>query len=125
MRLPLHKILYDVQHLNHNPDLPLVAGDLAALIDAVAEKGEKVFLVGHDWGAVMAWALCLYLPEKIKALVNLSMPFTPRNPNRKPVERLRGAYGGDYYICRFQVNSVYFTLCLCVCIFISVVFVPI
>ncbi|KAI3713621.1 hypothetical protein L1987_72204 [Smallanthus sonchifolius] len=37
-----------------------VVGDLVVLIDAVAAPGEeKVFVVGHDWGAVMAWALCL------------------------------------------------------------------
>ncbi|EYU43974.1 hypothetical protein ABFS82_07G011900 [Erythranthe guttata] len=83
-----------------------VAGDLVALIDAVAaapaDDGGKVFVVGHDWGAVMAWALCLYRPDKVKALVNLSVPFSRRNPNRKPIETLRSVYGNEYYICRFQ-----------------------
>lgn len=79
-----------------------VAGDLAALIDMVAEKGEKVFVVGHDWGAVMAWALCLYVPERIKAMVIMSVAFSRRNPSRRPVETLRAVYGSDYYICRFQ-----------------------
>ncbi|KAE8732366.1 putative Cytochrome P450, family 94, subfamily D, polypeptide 1 [Hibiscus syriacus] len=35
-----------------------VVGDLIALLDAVAppEKEDKVFIVGHDWGAIIAWS---------------------------------------------------------------------
>ncbi|KAK9052940.1 hypothetical protein SSX86_029570 [Deinandra increscens subsp. villosa] len=80
-----------------------VVGDLVALIEAVAGPGEdKVFVVGHDWGANMCWNLCLYRPDKVKALVNLSVAFSPRNPKYKPVEALRSVYGNDYYIIRFQ-----------------------
>ncbi|KAI3449459.1 hypothetical protein Pfo_006124 [Paulownia fortunei] len=62
-----------------------------------------VFLVGHDWGAVMAWYFCLIRPDRIKALVNMSVVFPPRNPKRKPLESMRAVLGDDYYICRFQV----------------------
>ncbi|MFS8030084.1 putative soluble epoxide hydrolase [Helianthus anomalus] len=80
-----------------------VVGDLVGLIEAVVAPGEeKVFVVGHDWGAFMAWALCLYRPDKVKAVVNLSVPFSPRNPKFKPVDALRALYGNDYYIIRFQ-----------------------
>uniref|UniRef100_A0A803M9I2 AB hydrolase-1 domain-containing protein n=1 Tax=Chenopodium quinoa TaxID=63459 RepID=A0A803M9I2_CHEQI len=57
---------------------------------------------GHDWGAIIAWHLSLFRPDRIKALVNLSVPFSPRNPNRKPVDGLRNSLGDDFYICRFQ-----------------------
>ncbi|CAI9274924.1 unnamed protein product [Lactuca saligna] len=63
---------------------------------------DKVFVVGHDWGAMIAWALCLYRPDKVKALVNMSVPFSPRNPKFKPIDGLRALYGNDYYIIRFQ-----------------------
>ncbi|KAL6519809.1 hypothetical protein OROMI_032703 [Orobanche minor] len=80
-----------------------VVGDVVSLIDEVAPPDDrKVFVVGHDWGAIIAWSLCLYRPNKVKALVNMSVVFSPRNPNRKPIETLRGVYGDDYYICRFQ-----------------------
>ncbi|KAG8369908.1 hypothetical protein BUALT_Bualt14G0062300 [Buddleja alternifolia] len=80
-----------------------VVGDVVSLIDAVAAPPhEKVFVVGHDWGAVVAWAVCLYRPDKVKALVNMSVVFSRRNPKMKPVEMLRGVYGDDYYVCRFQ-----------------------
>ncbi|CAI9776217.1 unnamed protein product [Fraxinus pennsylvanica] len=79
-----------------------VVGDVVALLNAVAAQEEKVFVVGHDWGAMIAWALCLYRPDRVKALVNLSVAFLPRNPSKKPVESLLAVYGEDYYICRFQ-----------------------
>ncbi|KAI8522651.1 hypothetical protein RHMOL_Rhmol13G0012900 [Rhododendron molle] len=77
-----------------------IVGDLVALLDALAL--DRVFLVGHDWGAVVAWYFCLLRPDRIRALVNMSVVFSPRNPKRKPIESLRAAFGDDYYICRFQ-----------------------
>ncbi|KAI3952062.1 hypothetical protein MKW92_052734 [Papaver armeniacum] len=77
-----------------------IVGDLIALIDALGQ--DKVFVVGHDWGAIMSWYLCLFRPDKVKALVNLSVAFTPRNPKYKPIETMRAAYGDDYYMIRFQ-----------------------
>ncbi|KAG5514209.1 hypothetical protein RHGRI_035568 [Rhododendron griersonianum] len=77
-----------------------IVGDLVALLDALALA--RVFLVGHDWGAIVAWYLCLLRPDRIRALVNMSVVFSPRNPKRKPIESLRAAFGDDYYICRFQ-----------------------
>ncbi|KAK2412075.1 epoxide hydrolase A [Trifolium repens] len=79
-----------------------VVGDMIGLLDVIAADQENVFVVGHDWGALIAWYLSLYRPEKIKALVNLSVAFTPRNPKRKPLDTLRAVYGNDYYVSRFQ-----------------------
>lgn len=79
-----------------------VVGDIVELLNTIATDEDKVFVVGHDWGAVIAWALCLYRPDKVKALVNMSVVFSPRNPNRKPLDTLRAVYGNDYYVSRFQ-----------------------
>ena len=51
----------------------------------------------------MGWYLCLFKPERVKAFVCLSVPFTPRSPQMKPMDRMQGFFGDDYYICRFQV----------------------
>ena len=67
---------------------------------------DRVFLVGHDWGAAMAWYFCLLKPDRVKALVNMSVVFRSRNPVRKPVQTMRAMMGDDYYMCRFQVNLV-------------------
>ncbi|ESR46697.1 hypothetical protein WN944_007628 [Citrus x changshan-huyou] len=77
-----------------------IVGDLVALINSLGV--EQVFVVAHDWGAIIAWYLCLFCPERVKAFVCLSVPFLPRNPNIKPVESMRALFGDDYYICRFQ-----------------------
>ncbi|KAF8387886.1 hypothetical protein HHK36_026548 [Tetracentron sinense] len=77
-----------------------IVGDLTALIDFLGQ--DQVFLVGHDWGAIIAWYFCLFRPDRVKALVNLSLAFPPRHPSKKPVETMRAIFGDDYYICRFQ-----------------------
>lgn len=77
-----------------------IVGDLVALINSLGQ--EQVFVVGHDWGAAVAWYLCLLRPDLVKALVNMSVAFSPRHPMRKPVDSIRALYGDDHYICRFQ-----------------------
>lgn len=83
-----------------------IVGDLVSLLDLLGL--DRIFLVGHDWGAVIAWYFCLFRPDRIKALVNLSVEFHPRNPKRKPLASMRARFGDDYYICRFQVLLVLF-----------------
>jgi pimeloyl-ACP methyl ester carboxylesterase len=76
---------------------------MVALIDSLGVH--QVFLVAHDWGALIGWYLCLFRPELIKAYVCLSSPFLRRNPNKRIIDHLRDFYGDDYYVCRFQVLS--------------------
>ncbi|KAK9288346.1 hypothetical protein L1049_016799 [Liquidambar formosana] len=83
-----------------------VVGDLIGLLDVIAADQEKVFVVGHDWGALIAWYFCLFRPDRVKALVNMTVPFIRRNPEMKTVESLRAVYGDHYYICRFQEPGV-------------------
>jgi len=78
-----------------------VVGDLVALIDALGEK--RVFVAAHDWGALMAWSLCLFRPDRVRALVALSVAYAPRSAARRPVDGLRALFGDDYYVCRIQV----------------------
>lgn len=85
-----------------------VIGDLVSLIDSLGVA--KVFVVGHDWGAWLAWYLCMFRPDKVKAYVCLSVQFQPRNPKMKPLAALRGFFGDDYYMCRFQVRSFSFAV---------------
>ncbi|KAA0044383.1 bifunctional epoxide hydrolase 2-like [Cucumis melo var. makuwa] len=78
-----------------------IVGDLVGVLDELGI--EKVFVVGHDWGAIIAWYLCLFRPDRVKALVNLSVHFLRRNPTISFVQGFRIAFGDDFYICRFQV----------------------
>ncbi|KAK1387552.1 Lipid-phosphate phosphatase [Heracleum sosnowskyi] len=72
-----------------------------ALLDVIAPK-EKVFVVAHDWGAYIAWHLSLFRPDKVEALVNLSVHYLARNPMGDIVKLMEDAYGEDYYMFRFQ-----------------------
>lgn len=63
----------------------------------------QVFVVGHDWGAIVAWHLCLFRPDRVKALVNMTLPYFPRHPSVKPTDRFK-ALGEGFYITQFQVK---------------------
>lgn len=48
-------------------------GDVLALVDTVA-PGERVHVVGHDWGAVPAWLLAAHHPDRVATLTAVSVP---------------------------------------------------
>ncbi|KAG6606954.1 hypothetical protein SDJN03_00296, partial [Cucurbita argyrosperma subsp. sororia] len=77
-----------------------IVGDLVGLLDELGI--EKVLLVGHDWGAIIAWYLCLFRPDRIKAAVILSVQFFPRNPTTPFVEAFKSVLGDQFYMVRFQ-----------------------
>ncbi|MFS7898936.1 putative alpha/Beta hydrolase [Helianthus anomalus] len=57
------------------------------LLDALGL--EQVFLVLQDWGASIAWNGYLLRPDRIKALMNMSIVFSPSNLVRKPIESMQ------------------------------------
>jgi pimeloyl-ACP methyl ester carboxylesterase len=52
--------------------MPELVEDIAALIDAAG--GRKVHLVGHDWGAAIAWGFAAEHPESLASFTALSVP---------------------------------------------------
>ncbi|XP_010275536.1 PREDICTED: bifunctional epoxide hydrolase 2 [Nelumbo nucifera] len=88
---PLHPSSYTVFHL---------VGDFIGLLDHFNQQ--KAFVVGHDWGAVAAWYLCLFRPDRVKGLVSLSVPFYPRSPTSTDVDSMTQMFGDDFYISQFQ-----------------------
>lgn len=49
----------------------LLVDDVVALVDLV---GGPVHLVGHDWGANVAWALAMWHPDAVRTLTAFSVP---------------------------------------------------
>ena len=49
-----------------------LALDIVGLIDAAGV--DCAFVVGHDWGAMVAWWLALHHPDRIKKLTILNVP---------------------------------------------------
>ncbi len=52
--------------------LDTLAKDILGLIDFLGY--EKVHLIGHDWGAVVAWAFALWYPDRLHRLGILNVP---------------------------------------------------
>jgi pimeloyl-ACP methyl ester carboxylesterase len=54
-------------------------GDMAGLLDALGV--ESAHVVGHDWGAAVAWLTAIFHPGRVKKLVALSVghPRAPRS----------------------------------------------
>jgi pimeloyl-ACP methyl ester carboxylesterase len=48
-----------------------LVSDVASIVTALGE--EKVMLVGHDWGANLAWAVAAYRPELVERLCVVSV----------------------------------------------------
>lgn len=49
-----------------------LVADVVALIDALGVR--NVHLVGHDWGATVAWATAALAPERLSTVTTLSVP---------------------------------------------------
>jgi pimeloyl-ACP methyl ester carboxylesterase len=52
-----------------------LASDVAAV--AAALDDEPIVLVGHDWGAPIVWNAAVRHPDRVRAVVGLSVPYTP------------------------------------------------
>ena len=48
-----------------------LVADALAVLDAAGST--RAGVVGHDWGAALAWALATYHPERVRALVAMSV----------------------------------------------------
>ena len=88
---PLHVEDYAIEHL---------MADVARLIDASGAK--RVVLLGHDWGAIVAWcfaARCLRPIEKL-VILNVPHPVCFARALRRPGQMLRSWYAGFFQIPR-------------------------
>jgi pimeloyl-ACP methyl ester carboxylesterase len=81
-----------------------LVGDLVGLLDALDVPTATV--VGHDWGAPVAWNAALLRPDRFPAVAGLSVPCgRPGAPGG--TENLRRAVGdGFLYILYFQDEGV-------------------
>ena len=81
---------YDIAHLS---------GDLTVLLDHYGY--EDAIFVGHDWGAMVVWGLTLLHPNRVKRLINLSLPYQERG-ERPWLEFMEQVLGEDYYFVHFN-----------------------
>ena len=79
-----------------------LTGDIVGLVRALGE--ERAIIVGHDWGAPVAWHCALLRPDIFYALGLLSVPYLPRIPgNMRATEAMsRMAGEQEFYQLYFQ-----------------------
>lgn len=81
-----------------------LVGDIMGLMDALGE--ETAVIAGHDWGAPVAWNSALLRPDRIKAVMGLSVPYNPRG-SVAPTAMMKQTYGDNFfYILYFQTPGV-------------------
>ena len=76
-----------------------LTADLFALLDHYG-KDDAVF-VGHDWGAMVVWEAARHRPERVRAVVGVSVPYVEwPGP---PTQLMQMVYGDRFfYILYFQ-----------------------
>jgi pimeloyl-ACP methyl ester carboxylesterase len=80
-----------------------LTGDMVGLLDVVG--ADQAVVVGHDWGAPVAWHCALFRPDRFKAVVGLSVPFVPRRP-RRPSTIMPRTETQQFYQQYFQTPGV-------------------
>ena len=60
-----------------------LTGDIISLIEALGES--KATIVGHDWGANVAWYSALFRPDVIDGVFGMSVTYRPSRPKLSPV----------------------------------------
>jgi pimeloyl-ACP methyl ester carboxylesterase len=76
--------------------LSRLVGDVAALVEVI---GGPVHLVGHDWGAAVAWATAAARPELLHSLTAVSVPHPRAMLRALP----HGQAKASWYMAFFQL----------------------
>ncbi|WP_019987827.1 alpha/beta fold hydrolase [Rudanella lutea] len=80
-------------------NLDELAADVVGLIDAAGK--EKAIVVGHDWGAAVAWWVAATYPERVDRLVTVNVPHPAvmkQFTRRQPRQMLRSWYIGFFQL---------------------------
>ena len=81
-----------------------ISDDMAAIASAL---GYETFVsVGHDWGAPTAWHTALRFPDRVRAVVGMSVPYGGRPP-QPPTKGFAKLYPDSFfYMLYFQQPGV-------------------
>jgi len=80
--------------------IQILAKDIAELVKALGE--EKAIIVGHDWGAAVAWTVASLFPEVVKKVAILNVPH-PNEMSRAFKEFNFSQWKKSWYIFFFQL----------------------
>ena len=76
-----------------------LVGDMVGVLDALGAP--TAVIVGHDWGASVAWQAALTRPDRFRAVAALSVPFRPRG-KAPPTSLMPRTETAQFYQLYFQ-----------------------
>jgi pimeloyl-ACP methyl ester carboxylesterase len=79
-----------------------LVGDLVGVLDGL--EAPTAVIIGHDWGAGIAWQAARLRPDRFRAIVSLSVPFWPRSPAR-PTSLMPQTADAQFYQLYFQDSA--------------------
>lgn len=86
-----------------------LVGDMVDLVRALGR--DRCTVVGHDWGAPVAWHCALMRPDLFTAVAGLSVPFQPRRAGGPPTPAMaalaKRAGKGELYMNQFQAPDAH------------------
>ena len=80
-----------------------LVADMVGVLDAL--RTETAVIIGHDWGAPVAWHAALLRPDRFRGVIGLSVPFVPRRPVR-PTSVMPQSDRALFYQLYFQTPGV-------------------
>lgn len=81
-----------------------LVGDIVGLVHALDEQ--EAVIVGHDWGAPVAWNAAMWRPDIFRAVIGLSVPATDR-PQGAPTAFMKQRFEDNFfYMLYFQTPGV-------------------
>jgi pimeloyl-ACP methyl ester carboxylesterase len=80
-----------------------LVGDMVALVQALGAA--SAVIVGHDWGAPVAWTSALLRPDLFRGVVGLSVPYRPRG-STPPTAFMPSTDNAEFYQLYFQTPGV-------------------
>ena len=80
-----------------------LVGDMVGVLDALG--ADQAVIVGHDWGAPVAWNSAMMRPDRFRGVVGLSVPFLPRG-SAKPTSGMASTETAQFYQLYFQEPGV-------------------
>jgi pimeloyl-ACP methyl ester carboxylesterase len=90
------------QDIDHYTLFHLV-GDMVGVLDALSVR--EAVVIGHDWGAPVAWHSALLRPDRFRAVAGLSVPFRPRG-SAPPTSAMPQTESSLFYQLYFQAPGV-------------------
>ena len=80
-----------------------LVGDIVGVANAL--DAAPAVVVGHDWGAPVAWHCALLRPDRFRAVAGLSVPYRPRGKTR-PTTVMPRTDDAVFYQLYFQEPGV-------------------